>query len=355
MIRTLIVDDSPTARTLLAGIVDSDPGMTVVAFAGTGAEAIALAEKLRPDLITMDIRMPGMNGFEASREIMSRYPTPIVIVTAGTNVDEVETAMDVLRAGALAAQRLPPGPGSPGFEMAAKEIVATLKAMAGVKVITHHRSNRGAFPSGRRPSRGVLPDSEIKDGNERLRVIAIAASTGGPGAVSSLLSNLPPGFPVPVLLVQHISNGFTGGYAHWLDSDLHLRVKVAIQGELLLGGTVYVAPDDWHLCADPAGRVTLSKAPPHGGFRPSANVLFSSVAASYGAASAGVVLTGMGKDGLLGLRDIRNAGGRVFAQDEASCVVYGMPKAAVDGGLTRRGLPPEEIAARLSALVLRSR
>lgn len=352
MIRTLIVDDSPTSRMLLAGIVDSDPSMKVIAEAGTGREAIELAQRLHPDLITMDVRMPGMNGFEASLEIMSRCPTPIVIVTAGTNVDEVETAMNVLRAGALAAHKLPPAPGTSGFEAAAKEILMTLKAMAAVKVITHRKDSRARLPQqGQAHPRPSLLGMPVNHSAEKPRIVAVAASTGGPNAVSALLSRLPASFPVPILLVQHITAGFIGGYAHWLNSDLSLRVKVAVHGELLLGGTVYVAPDDFHLGVDPSQRVMLSKGPPVAGFRPSANSLFSSVATAYGPASVSIILTGMGSDGVAGLRDIRQAGGHIFAQDEGSCVVFGMPKAAIDSGLVKRGAPPDEIAARLTHLV----
>jgi len=341
MIRVLIVDDSATARALLGEILRSDPAIQVVGEAGDGWEGVALTQKLRPHVVTMDVRMPRLDGFAATKEIMITVPTPIVIVTASFETSEVEVAMHALRAGAVAALHKPPGPGAAGFEDAARKLLATVKAMAEIKVVRHWRSaSRGAAPAAARGSMGKS-------------VIAIATSTGGPGALHRLLSELPGDFPAPILIVQHNTPGFMPGLVSWLDGSCDVIVKQAEQGELLLPHTAYLAPDDRHLGVSGQATVLLSSAPPVGGFRPSATFLFDSVARAFGPSVLGVILTGMGADGVEGLQSIRQAGGRIIAQDETSSVVWGMPGAAVAAGLADLVLPLDVIPTRLMELVSR--
>ncbi len=338
MIRILIADDSATARSLLAAVLGSDPELQVVGEAVNGLEAVALTRKLRPDVVTMDIHMPIMDGFVATKEIMTEAPTPIVIVTSSPTVHHVEMSMQALQAGALAILAKPAGPGQAGFDEAAQQLIVHVKAMAGVKVVRHWRSNRPVVPVEPAAADRLAP----------ARLIAVAASTGGPMALHTLLSGLPAGFPVPVLVVQHITHGFVKGLADWLDKAGDLKVQVAQHKEPLQPRNVYLAPDDYQLGVSAPNQIMLSAAPPIGGFRPSGTFLFESVAKVFAAASVAVILTGMGDDGVAGLRAVRKAGGRIIAQDEKSSVVWGMPGVAVAAGLADEVLPLEEIAARLS-------
>jgi two-component system chemotaxis response regulator CheB len=337
MVRVLIVEDSTTARALLVGILGSDPGIEIVGEAADGAEGVALVQSLRPDVVTMDVHMPRMDGLAATKEVMIAAPTPIVIVTGSQSLAEVGTAMSVLRAGAVGIVHKPSGPGAPGFDEAARQLIDTVKTLASVKVVRHWRMAPPAPRRAVRPTRRTAHD----------RVVAIAASTGGPEALYRLLSALPGDYSVPLLVVQHITRGFTLGLAEWLNAACDLHVKMAEQGEKLATRTVYIAPDDRHLGVMAPGAVVLAASAPVGGFRPAATYLFESVARAFGAAASAVILTGMGEDGIEGLRALRRAGGRILAQDEASSVVWGMPGAAVSAGLPDLIAPPEEIAACL--------
>ena len=344
MIRVLVAEDSATARALLVQILRADPEILVVGEASDGHQAVAMTIALRPDLVTMDVHMPGMDGLEATREIMAVAPTPIVIITGSTRAREVEASMDTLRIGALEVMVKPPSPESPGFEAAARAITMTVKAMAQVKVVRHWRAKPGPYTA---PARLAAP----LPAGFRGRVVAIATSTGGPAALQQLLSGVPTDFTVPILVVQHITPGFTAGLAHWLGSVCRLRVKVAEHGESLAARTVYLAPDALHLGATSAGAALLSDVPAIGGFRPSGTFLFDSVARAYHSGVIALILTGMGEDGVEGLRAVRNAGGRVLAQDEASSTVFGMPGAAVAAGVAHSVLPLDQMAARLKVLV----
>jgi two-component system chemotaxis response regulator CheB len=344
MYRVLVVDDSPTARQLLVQILSGDPDLDVVGVAKDGRQAIELASQLQPDVITMDLHLPDLDGFQATKEIMIQAPTRIVIVSANAMAREVDAAVRAMRAGALTMLLKPPGPASPDFDQQAKELVATVKAMAEVKVVRHlYRPRPKEVPALMPPAR-----------SDAIRAVAIAASTGGPPALQKLLAGLPPDFPVPILLVQHIASHFTAGFAAWLNSVAPLTVKVAAAGEPLMPATVYIAPEQRHLAVSRGGTsVMLSDEPPIGGFRPSATYLFSSVARGFGRSALGMILTGMGCDGVEGLRSLRAAGGTVFAQDEATSVVFGMPGMAVAEGLADRVLPLDAMAEAMRTLVTR--
>ena len=341
MIRVLIVDDSPTARQLIAGILSRDSEIDVVGHAVCGEDAVHMAAKLRPDVLTMDLHMPGMNGIEATKQIMIECPTPIVIVSASTAIHEVATAMQALRAGALTLLLKPPSPDGPEFDPAACELIETVKTMADVKVVRHLRSRATVRPT-------AMTKFETASKHQ---VIAIAASTGGPAAICELLSGLPKDFTVPIALVQHIASGFLDGFATWLNSSVPLSVGVARNNEIMKAGHVYVAPEDRHLGVVRGGQLVVRNTEPIGGFRPSASFLFDSVAKEFGGRTVGVILTGMGQDGVEGLRTLRGAGGHVVAQDEASSVVYGMPRAVVLEGLASAVLPLDKIAKYIVNLV----
>jgi two-component system chemotaxis response regulator CheB len=348
MIRVLVADDSATAREMIVQILGSDPEIRVVGEAVDGVEAVEAATRLRPDLVTMDLHMPRLDGLAATREIMITAPTPILIVTGSHRARDVEASMEILRCGALDVLLKPPGPRSPEFPMAARRLIAAVKAMSCVKVV---RRWRPPAPARLGPEGTTAATPRVSPADVRVRIVAVATSTGGPAALLRLVTDLPGSFPLPILVVQHITPGFVLGLASWLDGASALRVKVAQHDEPLSPRTVYLAPDDFHLGTDRrGGSVALSNEPPIGGFRPSGTFLFESVARSFGPTALALILTGMGEDGVKGLRTIRQAGGQVIAQDEKSSIVFGMPGAAVAAGLAPLVLPLEAIAARLVAL-----
>jgi two-component system chemotaxis response regulator CheB len=349
MIRVLVVEDSPTAREYLIRILESDPGIVIVGEARDGFEAAARAAELRPDLIAMDLHMPNMDGLEATREIMNATPTPIVIVTASTRGADVERSMELLGAGALEVMMKPPSPGSPDFEAAAKRLIATVKSMAQVKVVRHRRAEPPSDPKASVQNPVRSPKSAQTTSN-RSAIVAVAASTGGPAALQLLLTNLPVDFSLPILVVQHITEGFSAGLASWLDSTSAFRVKLASHNEMPAPRSVYLAPDARHLGVSSRGSIVLADDPAIDGFKPSATFLFDSVGRSFGASAIAVILTGMGEDGVQGLRTIRRTGGRVIAQDEKTSIVFGMPGAAIAAGLADLVLPLDSIPSRLAEL-----
>lgn len=340
MIRVLITDDSATSRQLLSHILSSAADIQVVGEAMNGQEAVRMAGTLRPNLILMDIHMPVMDGLVATREIMMHSPTPIVLISASTMVHETETAMQALRAGALTLLLKPAGPAAPNHERSCQELIETVRAMSDVKVVRHHRP----YSPLERRSLKSNPTT-----HPPISICAVATSTGGPPALQKLFSGLAADFPVPIVVVQHIATGFTEGLAKWLDGSLALTVKVAEMGERLRPGTIYLAREDYHLGVTRDGTALLSKAATIEGFRPSATYLFRSVAEAYGNRTLALILTGMGRDGVEGLCAVRKVGGTIFAQDEASCVVYGMPGAAVAEGLVDQIVPLDRMAKAILA------
>lgn len=345
MIRVLVVDDSDTVRALLVGILRSDPGITVIGEAHTGAEAVELAARLGPDVITMDVQMPVMDGLQATSEIMARAPTRILIVSSRASASEVNLSLEATRAGALVVLSKPESPRSPRFAAQRGQLLSMIHAMAQIKVVRRWNAT---------PPRGFMqarPTAVSPPHRGGIRVVAIAASAGGPAALLDVLSALPGTFPVPILIVQHIARGFVEGLAHWLNAGTPLDVRLAQHDAVAQPGNVYVAPDDRHLGITSDMRLVISSAPPVGSFRPAATHLFQSVAAALGAHAAGVILTGMGNDGVAGLKTFHAAGGYVIAQDESTSVIYGMPMEAARAGVTDAVLPLGEIAPFLEELV----
>ena len=344
MIRVLIVDDSPTLRGLIRSVLESDPELQVVGEARHGEEAIAQCESLQPDIITMDIQMPVMDGYQAIRHIMSESPRPIVVLTSSESERQLGVSAKASELGALAVGRKPHG--LPGVDPEADKLIASVRAMAGVKVV------------GRRPwllKKEVEPPARqprTRPTHGLVRLVAIGASTGGPPALQVVLSKLPADSPLPIMVVQHISPGFVSGLARWLNQTISLEVQVAEANEPLRPGTVYLAPDGQHLLVKRRGLVWLKDDPLVDGHRPSVTALFESVAQGYGSSVVGVLLTGMGSDGARGLKALRDAGGYTIAQDEDSCVVFGMPKQAIALGAAVEVLPLEQIGSRLAELVI---
>ena len=348
-IRVLLVDDSTVVRDLLRAIFEGDQAFEVMGEAANGAEAVAHVRRERPGLIAMDLEMPLMGGVEAIEEIMSFRPVPILVVSDYANA---RYAYEAVAHGAIDVVAKP--------GLSASEIRTFLdraRLVASIPVITHVRSPRRRLPNALQataPSRVQYPPSPQSSASpQQPLVFALAASTGGPQALLSVLSELPADFNCPILIAQHVIPGFAAGMATWLDTESSLPVKLAEQGEPIVPGRVYLSPSEAHLrvaVGDTLDTIDLLALRAGDTYRPSCNVLLESVAAAYGKRAVGIVLTGMGSDGAKGLACIRAAGGRTLAQDEASSVIYGMNRVAVEGGAVERVLPLEEIAGAMVRL-----
>jgi two-component system chemotaxis response regulator CheB len=341
VIRVLVAEDSAVTLEYLVDLLEKDPALQVAGRARNGEEAVELVEALRPDVVVMDVEMPRMHGYVATRKIMESVPTPIVMVSAVSSEFEAK-AFEALRSGALVLLNKPEGPAHPQAAAGARELVATVKLMAEVKVVRRWPTGEPAAP--RQEAFPVQPARKI-------RVVAIGASAGGPPTVAEILARLPGDLPCPILLVQHIAPGFAGGLAEWLRRSTPLAVKLAEPDEPVRAGVVYVAADAIHLGISATGRIHLTDELGSDGFRPSASHLMRSVARSYGSGAVGVLLTGMGRDGAAGLLDLREAGGVTIAQDKASSVVFGMPMEAIRLGAAEHVLPPRRIAEAILTLV----
>jgi two-component system chemotaxis response regulator CheB len=341
-VRVMLVEDSLVVRQLLAHIVSRDPRLALVAAVASGEEALREIHRVSPDVISMDIRLPGIDGLETTRRIMAERPTPIVVVADAVEDASLRISMNALRAGALSVVEKPVGTGHAAYEAISGEICTQLRIMSQVPVI--RRRAIGAERLGR-----PIPDLPAEAFREPdiPSHVAVAASTGGPPAFARVLGALPADFPVPILLVQHMGAAFMEGFADWLNGVVPLRVVLAQDGVRPVAGHVYVAPGDRHLTLGPSGLLATSDEPPVGGQRPSATVLFRSLARVAGPRGLGVLLTGMGEDGAAGLRDMRAAGAATIAEHESSAVVYGMPAAAVRLNAAGSVLPLDLIAPRL--------
>ena len=343
-IRALVVEDSLTVRRRIVEVLSADPDITVVGEAGDGRMAIEMCQALRPSVMTLDMMLPVMTGLSATEYIMAHCPTPILIVSSSLNRGGVFRTFEALAAGAVDVLEKPSGEEPPG-EWEAR-LVARVKLVSRIAVITHPRAMMQRLPE---PGPGTLPSA--RPAGTRA-VVAIGASTGGPGAVAQVLRGLSPDFPLPIVAVIHIGPMFAKALIQWLDAESPLRVVEATDGVPLAepgSARVFMAPADRHLVLR-GGRLRLSDAPERHSCRPSVDELFESVALDAGPGAIGCLLTGMGKDGARGLLAIRDSGGATVAQDEASCVVYGMPREAALLGAASRVLPLAEIASELSRL-----
>ena len=345
-VTVLVVDDSAVARMHLVHLLEADPEIRVVATVNDGAAALLFLEEHRPDVVLMDINMPGLDGFETTRRIMASRPVPIVICSGTTNPKDIAATFRVLEAGAVACVEKPVGYGRLEFEQAAAELCRTVKRMAEVKIVNHRDLSRTLSSLA-----SMMPGAGWRRQRKGVQVIGVGASTGGPVALRTILGGLPKDFAVPLLVVQHIGSGFVGGLADWLNGSTSLQVCVAGHGAQPLAGYVYLAPDDFHMEVDSNGAIALSKAEPEHGVRPGISHLFRSLARECGPAAIGVLLTGMGSDGAAELKQMRDAGASTLAQDSATSVVHGMPGAAIALGAATHVFAVGEIASKLIALV----
>lgn len=347
-IKVLVVEDSLVTRELLLHILNSDPRLIVIGVAGDGEEAIAFAQSQKPDIITMDVNLPKVNGFDATRTIMETAPTPIIIVSNSVLLDEVSNTFEALAAGALMALPKPAGVDHPDFEATSGELVRAIKLMSEIKVVRR-------LPKYRKTQAIPTPVNSLPDVSGAMRTVVIGASTGGPLALQKILEALPGDFPVPILIVQHMARGFIEGMAQWLDQSCALTIKVATDQERTLPRFVYLAPDGAHLKIRRGGHIFLDSNVAKINHCPSVSYLFSSAAEAYGADAVGILLTGMGDDGADGLKELRDKGAVTIAQDEATSIVFGMPKEAIKLGAAQYTLSPEKIATVLQELAARTK
>jgi len=342
-IRVLIVEDSLVVRELLKHIIGSDSRFDIVGAVESAEEALSLLDVVSPDVISLDIRLPGMNGLDFTLKVMNRRPTPIVVVAANVDDDELGIAMNALRAGALSVVEKPVGVSNAAFQTMAERLTTQLAIMSEVKVVRQGLGRGLSFgavdaPPPPRPRRG-----------QGYAMLGIVSSTGGPQALVQLLGGLPPNFPLPILLVQHITPSFLDGFVSWLAGITPFAVKIAAKGEVPVAGTVYVPPAERHLGLE-RGQLVIRDTPPVSSQRPSGSVLLADMARDVGRLGIGVILTGMGADGAEGLAAMRKAGAYTIAQDEASSVVFGMPLAAKNLDAVIETLPLSAIAGRLREL-----
>lgn len=340
-IEVLVVEDSPVARMRLCRLIGATPGLAVADALGDGRQAVDWVLRRRPDIVLMDINLPRMDGLAATREIMERCPVPVVVMSSITRAESHGATFQAIGAGALAFVAKPADPAAgEDHSFAARHLVETLRRMAGVKVVTRRRS-------GSRPA----PPPRIAPGTFRPLVAAVGASTGGPPALRELLGSLGRGFPLPLLVAQHISPGFEVPLANWLGQEGTLPVRVARAGESPEPGVCLVAPGGSHMTVAADGRIRIETPRSPDGPTPSVDRLFASLRELYGGRVVAALLTGMGRDGADELLRLRQAGALTLAQDEESSAIFGMPGEAVRAGAAVHVLPPASIAqAMLLAL-----
>lgn len=386
-LRILIVDDSALVRSALRELLESDPDIHVVGEAENGRQALLLATSLHPDVITMDVRMPVMDGLETTEQLMAYNPTPVLAITSLYSRDDVDISFKMLGAGALEVMEKPDLSSPDALERARRELIRRVKLLARVRVVTHLRGRRRTDTLGKdataawkvqrppalrqetKPTQPVQPavrespvvppprpgasdvkrELSIPRPIRRLKVtfplVVIGASTGGPRIIQQILKGLPAVFGAAVVVVQHIAEGFSAGLVEWLAETSTLPVRLAQEGDQVGVGSVLVAPDSFHLYIQDEGRVYLNDQPVLQ--RPAVDITMQTAAKVFGSQTIGVLLTGMGRDGAVGMQSIRRAGGYTIAQNEASSSIYGMPRAAVELDAVDEVLPPDKIILAL--------
>ncbi len=374
-LKILIVEDNGIASDILTQALQSDQQLQVVGVARNGQEALEMLPRLSPDLITLDVWMPVMDGFETVERIMAEHPTPILVITSSSLKKDVQISMRMLAAGALDVIEKPYLTDETQWQRYQHNLTARVKLLAGVKVITHLRGRRSLASAANSSPRSNLPNSSsnysmvasklapLPRPPEKAtpikaffptapfyQVVALASSTGGPTALLRILQTLPANLPCGILIVQHISEGFTQGLVDWLQRETPLKLKMAQPSDRLTRGMALIAPDGCDMQIGPEGQILISKDSSNL-LRPSADLLLSSVARNFGSHAIGAVLTGMGNDGARGLLTMYREGAYTIAQDEATSLIYGMPRACAENGAAREILALERIAARLVYLL----
>ena len=343
-IKVLLVDDSPLIGTIIDAMLEGQADIELVGHALNGVDAVRMTLRLKPNLIIMDIRMPKMDGLEATRRIMDVQPTPIVVLSNSVYSADYGIAFNAIEAGALTVIEKPRGLGMNDFEAVRNQLLTTVRTMAGVKVVGRHAAVA-------RPEGVGLRTAMLHDYFSRaVQVIAIASSTGGPPVLMEIFSSLPKDFCIPIVVVQHLLPQFAQGMVEWLNTRSALPINLAINGERYRPGRIIICPGDIHMAITSGGYIQLESSGPIKGQRPSADRLFDTVSSTSGSSSVGIILTGMGDDGVDGLANLSKGGGHVIAQNEQSCVIFGMPQMAIKRGIVDEVLSPVEIIKRLTKL-----
>src|SRR5882724_9405341 len=364
-IRVLVVDDSAFMRKVLQGIIAADPQLEVCGEARDGRDAVTQTEVLKPDVISMDINMPHMDGLQATEIIMSGQPRPILIVSSESK-EGAEVTLKALQLGAIDFIAKPTGGIDLDMSSVKEELCRKLKMAAKVRVVrTATRSKLQHEVASSSPR--VEPASRVAENSlqevrsavttaaraaGKFPIVVLASSTGGPATLMKLIPYFPKDFPGAVILVQHMPGNFTAQFSQQLAEASQIRVKEAEAGEIIVPGNLYVCPGSHHLRVSPTGRVSLDDGPRISGYRPCADLTFESAAEYAGPLTIGVILTGMGNDGSKGVQTIRAVGGHVIAQDESTAVIFGMPQEAIKTGAVDQVLPMESIYYAIEKRVL---
>lgn len=350
MIKVLIVDDSASVRKLFMEFFSREPDLVVVGCAENGKSAFRMVKELKPDVVTMDVNLPDHDGFFVTRRIMEDNPVPIVIISAVYSASDAEIGFRMLDTGALAFHDKP-AINDKFFDERMAEIVMSVRLMSEVKVVRRRNKLKKEVEQKGPEDVNIFPQN-VK--NTKAKIVCIGASTGGPQALKRILLDLPKNFPVPVLIVQHISSGFLEGLVNWLYSNTGHNIKIAAQDEVLEAGLIYFAPEDTHIQVSSKRRVNLSQEPAVNGIRPTIEELFKSAAVNLGDGAVGVLLTGMGRDGAEGLLEIRRNGGYTIAQNKETSIIFGMPGEAIKIDAAVSVLPLENIGQDINRYILES-
>ncbi len=359
-IRVVVVDDSALMRRFVVQALERDPQIQVVGQAADGRSAIELVERLRPDVVTLDVNMPVLDGVATTKHLMAFCPTPILVLTAARVSHDVDLTFKMLGAGALDVMDKPEGGSAQTLDSAARDLVRRVKLLAKIRVVTHLRGRRGdpreltapiqsAVERGGMPAPPRLPRPAM---TMFFPLIVIGASTGGPRVIHQILGDLPADLGAAVMVVQHIAEGFSPGMVEWLTSGARMPVALASEGQFIRPNEILMAPERRDMLIQPDRTIHLSNSPLLLQ-RPAIDVTMQAAAEVFGSRAIGVLLTGMGRDGAYGLRAIRANHGQTIAQDEASCAIFGMPRAAIEIDAAAQVLPPSKIGAQLVALVQR--
>jgi two-component system chemotaxis response regulator CheB len=343
MIKVLLIDDSALALQILKRILGKAPDIVVVGTARNGREGLALVKELRPDVICTDLRMPVMDGLEFTQEVMADIPTPILVISASLHINDADNIFELMQAGALEVLPKPTLELVDDDTLNGNELIQKIRVLAGVRVIRMHKTTVQKVP---------LPDKLLSvPSSHAPQIIGIGASTGGPKALQSILSALPANFSIPIICVQHISVGFSAGLVNWLNQNCKLNVQFAEHGATPMPGQVYFAQDDKQLELNAQNQFICLLSTAYDGHRPSISVTLQSLALRYGNRAAGVLLTGMGRDGVDGLQAIHQVGGITIAQNEETSIVFGMPQVAIQERAVQWVLPLPQIAPALVSLL----
>jgi two-component system chemotaxis response regulator CheB len=349
-IKVLLVEDSPLAITILKRMIGKAADMQVVGTARTGVEAMELIPKLKPDVVCTDLLMPKMNGLELTQAIMEKHPKPILVISASVQDEDKNNVFQLLEAGAVDVFAKPRSGQIEDYESLTEKLLGKIRVLAGVKVFT--KRSKGSILNPKQATistpRPTTPPVSLPTS---VKILAIAASTGGPQAFQEILRHLPANFPVPVVCVQHISTGFLDGFLHWLEQTCPLKVAIAKTGDSPRAGTIYFPPERNHLQLDVQGRFYCVDGPNVDGHCPSATVLFQSVAKYYRSSAVGILLSGMGKDGAAGLLELKQKGSFTIAQNEETSVVFGMPQEAIKLGAVKLILGLPDIGPKILEII----